>query len=199
MTPSKCTTWLAAGMLAIAALPVAAQMSTEDAMRQAQQYMKNGGQMPSLPDVVALQERDVTALLDVLPKLRDLGLSSDMLDTTDPAGMARGMELGQQAMNVLGEHGFTAQGFQEVVYSVGLAIAGLEARGREGELAAAARQGEQALAQMEGQMSPEQMAMMRQQLGNAMGAMRQVEQQPPGNLALVEKYRAPLEALLNAF
>jgi len=41
---------------------------------------------------------------------------------------------------------------------------------------------------MKGNLTPEQMNMIRSQAGMAKAAMHQIEEQPPGNLALVEKH-----------
>lgn len=196
--------------LSLAALPAAAQTSAEDARRQAEalekeyQAQQGNQQVPqaqraqAMPRVVALTEGDITRLMNTLPQLKALGMQSNLLDGSDPERMAKAMEFNSEALSILQKNGFTPQGFQEVIYSVGLAIGGLESRGREDEIASAAQQTEQMLSQMEGQLSPEQMAMMRQQMGAAMGTMKQMEDQPPGNLTLVEKYRGEIEALFNS-
>jgi hypothetical protein len=185
--------------LALAALPAAAQMSAEEAMKQAEQYMgQNGTAGQQMPEAVELTEGDITKLMNTLPQLKDLGLRSNLLDGSDPERMAKAMQFNSEALSILQKNGFTPQSFQQVIYSVGLAMGGLESRGREDEIAGATQQAEQMLEQMEGQLTPEQMAMMRQQMGTAMGTMKRMQDQPPGNLTLVEKYRGQLEALFNA-
>jgi len=190
--------WIIA--LALLALNAQAQMSTEDAMRQAEelqkQYAGQGGAV-QMPEVGALSERDIKNFLGVLPALKEFGIANEIVNA-NPESIAEIMSLNEKAMGILDDFGFTPQSFQQVSYSIGLALAGLQTKGRESEIEAATQQREQMLAQMEGQLSKEQMAMMRSQLDTAMGMIEEMQEQPAGNLSLVEKYQGQLMALLNS-
>jgi len=179
----------------------AAQMSADEARQQAEalqrQYSDEGDAVRAMPEAVTLTEKDITNFMGVLPALKDLGMSSELMGT-DPQNVGELMSFNQKAMGVLSDFGFSPQTFQQVSYSIGLAIAGLESKGRESEIEAATAQREQMLAQMEGQLSAEQMNMMRQQLDRAMGMLGEMQDQPPGNMSLVEKYKDPLMTLLNS-
>jgi hypothetical protein len=183
------------------AATAAAQMSAEEARQQAEtlqrQYSGEGGATQAMPEAVTLTEKDIANFMGVLPALKDLGMSSELMGT-DPQNVGELMSFNQKAMGVLNDFGFSPQTFQQVSYSIGLAIAGLESKGRESEIEAATAQREQMLKQMEGQLSEEQINMLRQQLDQAMGMLGEIQEQPPGNMSLVEKYKDQLMALLNS-
>jgi uncharacterized protein with von Willebrand factor type A (vWA) domain len=187
-------------LLAMLALDAQAQMSAEEARRQAEALQKQyAGQVGAtqLPEAVSLKESDITNFLGVLPALKEFGIANEVVNA-NPESVAEIMSLNQKAMDVLDDFGFNPQSFQQVSYSIGLALAGLQTKGRETEIDAVTQQREQMLAQMEGQLTEEQMNMMRNQLNTAMGMVEQMQQQPEGNLALVGKYQDQLMSLLNS-
>jgi len=186
--------------LALLALNAYAQMSTEEAMRQAEALQKQySGQAGTtqLPEAVSLTESDIKNFLGVLPALKEFGIANEVVNA-NPENVAEIMSLNQKAMDVLDDFGLNPQSFQQVSYSIGLALAGLQTQGRESEIEAATQQREQMLAQMEGQLTEEQMNMMRSQLDTAAGMVEQMQGQPPGNLALVGKYQDQIMTLLNS-
>jgi len=186
--------------LPLLALNAEAQMNAEEAMRQAEalqkQYAGQAGAM-QMPQAVSLKESDIKNFLDVLPALKEFGLANEVVNA-NPENVAEIMSLNQKAIDVLDDFGFNPQTFQQVSYSIGLALAGLQTKGRESEIDAATQQREQMLAQMEGQLTEEQMNMMRNQLNTAMGMVEQMQEQPEGNLALVGKYHDQIMSLLNS-
>lgn len=187
-------------LLALLALTAQAQMSADEAMRQAEALQKQyAGQAGAaqLPKAVSLSEGDIKNFLGVLPALKEFGLANEIVNA-NPQNVAEIMSLNEKAMSVLGDFGFNPQSFQQVSYSIGLALAGLQTKGRESEIDAATKQREQMLSQMEGQLTEEQMNMMRNQLNTAMGMVEQMQEQPEGNLALVGKYQDQIMSLLNS-
>ena len=186
--------------LALLAFTAHAQMDAEEAMRQAEALQKQyAGQAGAarMPEAVSLSESDIKNFLGVLPALKEFGLGNEVVNA-DPQDVAELMSLNQQALGILSDFGFNAQSFQQVSYSIGLALAGLQSKGRESEIEAVTQQREQMLAQMEGQLSDEQMAMMRNQLDTAMNMIGQMQEQPAGNLELVAKYQDQITSLLNS-
>ncbi len=163
---------------------------------RAEETTRPTGQV-KMPDAISLSESDIRSFLGVLPALKDLGLGNEVV-TANPDDVAGIVGLNQQAMDILDDFGFTPQSFQQVSYSIGLALAGLQAQGREREIEAVTRNREQILAQMEGQLSDEEMALLREQLDTAMGVLGQMQEQPPGNLALVGKYQDQITSLLDS-
>lgn len=172
--------------LSLSTLPAMA-MAAEEATAQV------APALAKLPDPIELKESDVTGILRVLPQLKALGFDAEEAAGGDLTLMAEDMQLNQQALALLKSNGFTAEHFQQSLYTIGLAIAGLQTD--TDELAGAAAQSEQALAELAGQMSPEQLAMIRQQLEAAMGTVTQLQTQPKANLALVKKYQPQIEAV----
>lgn len=187
-------------------LPLAAMTAdeaTEMAMQQAEQNMnQSAGSISTLQTPIALREADITGMISVLPQLNALGVRADLAAADDPTGLTQGMQINTEAMALLKKHGFTMDHFQKSLYSVGMALMALESDIDTEEMAEAKIETERALAEMQDQLSPEQLAMLRQQLGSAMdsamGALSQMQNQPPGNLELVKKYRTQLEAAFEA-
>ena len=186
--------------LALLACNAHAQIDTEEAMRQAEalrkQYAGQAG-TSQMPEAISLSENDIKNFLGVLPALKEFGMGNEIVNA-NPQDVAELMSLNQQALGILDDFGFDPQSFQQVSYSIGLALAGLQAKGRESEIDAVTQQREQMLAQMEGQLSDEQMSMMRNQLDTAMNMIGQMQEQPAGNLDLVAKYQDQITTLLNS-
>lgn len=138
------------------------------------------------PAAVELTADDVEGFIAVVGELD--GLDTEVEVGTLEPGTGDWAKLNAQALAVIERHGFDVERFQVVAYSISLAAAA-------GELDQGGAEFDQALAQLEAmkpQLSETQYEAMRKQL---VAAAAMLEDQPPGNVALVARYRAELEAL----
>ena len=193
-------------------LAAAQPASLDDAMKQAEQYQRQYGGAPpksatapamvmgqpdQLPDPVELTKTELTSFIDAVNGLKKLGVETQTKKAGTEAGnMVQAYATNAQALSILTSNGFTPERFQQVAYTVGMAMAALEMKGKGAEIDAARAQQEQAMAQMKSQMSPEQYELMRKQLGHANTTLDQMKNQPAGNVELVGEHRKEIDAAL---
>jgi hypothetical protein len=147
-----------------------------------------------VPDSVKLQESDVTSFISAVTDLQALnkkyggGLKGD---ASQAKQWADGLAANADAMSILKRNGFAdVERFTSVAYSVMMARAAGEMEGQQAEMDAA----EAKLEAMKSQMSAAQYEMIKQQM---LGAMQMFDDQPAGNVELVEKYASQIDALDN--
>ena len=114
-------------------------------------------------------------------------MDDDALDNLDTL-------MGQQkALDIIDDNGFEPQGFMQVAFSIGMAYAMV---GQSAEELAEMEAGMQQMEQMKASMSPEQWESVKEGMGAAFAMMEQIQNQPEGNIKLVEKYKDDLDALM---
>ena len=192
------TQLLLIGTLVIPVVSMAQGYDADAAMRQAQQLQKQYGEgqqsnAEELPEIIKLKESDITRFIKTMKELGQLGVKFDEKRAKQgPARTMAAIEADSKAMSILRKNKFTTDRLAQVVYSIAMAMAGLD---MDEDAAGKARaQGAQALERMRGQLSAQQLAAIQQQMGTAMKSLDQFEDQPEGNLELVRKYRKALEA-----
>jgi hypothetical protein len=138
---------------------------------------------------VAFDEDELMRLIRAAGELKTLGLES-RTERSDLAALGSALQANREAMAILERNGFTVERFERVLFSVGLAAGASEMKGKEGEMDEHA----QALAKMKDSLSAEQYEAMKQQMEGASKMLDSMQQQPAGNVELVEKHRAEIEA-----
>jgi hypothetical protein len=98
-------------------------------------------------------------------------------------------------MEVLDSNGFTPERFQSVGYAVGMAMAGLEMRKDNVDVAAQRAETAKAIAEMKTQLPPAQVEAFTGHMQAADKMLAAIEQQPQANLDLVAPHTAEIEAL----
>jgi hypothetical protein len=150
-----------------------------------------------LPEAIELKETDVQSFITVAPALSELGIRAALgTSITDPDRMTEIIAASSEALSLLAQHGFTAQSFPPVAFSIGFARAGLELQRNQTSVDAALAQKEMALAQLQMLVTPDQFAILKRQVEAAANTVTMLRQQPPANLVLVEKYSSQLDALI---
>ncbi|MEO0972480.1 MAG: hypothetical protein AAFX85_05235 [Pseudomonadota bacterium] len=141
-----------------------------------------------LPELVTLTDKDVTQFIKAANELMRLGVELD----GEPWDSSFADRLAGQgkAMDVLRSSGFTPERLHQVGYSVGMAM--LVVSGDAAEM----KQEMAQMEQMKSQMTPEQWAMASASMGPALTMMKQLDDQPPGNLAVVKKHQEALDKLM---
>ncbi len=178
---------LTAALVAACALPAAAQMSREEAMKLADQYRgKVGGTRTAPPEPVELTQGHIDGFITAVGELGSLDLDADFGDAERGPGLTQAIESNAEAMKILKRNGFTPELFERVVYTIGAGIAGLHTKGHEGEIDRVLSDTNKALNRIEGQLTKEQIEMIRAQAAASKGAIAQIRDQSPGNLALIE-------------
>ena len=146
-----------------------------------------------------LSEKELTryigALGDVMTVSREAEASLSA-NPSDAQSLAQGIAHNEKLKAAIESHGFTAESFTDVHWNAMMAYAALEMKGKEAELAEARRQQAAALENMKDKLPPEQY----QQMVRGMSALTQMfdayENVPPENVALVEKHRPNLQAII---
>ncbi len=142
-----------------------------------------------LPELIELSESDVKRFLSTAADLEALGdeMDDDALDNLDTL-------MGQQkALDIIDDNGFEPQGFMQVAFSIGMAYAMV---GPSAEELAEMEAGMKQMEQMKASMSPEQWESVKEGMGAAFAMMEQIQNQPEGNIKLVEKYKGDLDELM---
>ena len=137
-----------------------------------------------------IMERFITATT----KLSELGLetaASELSNPNDPEQMAELMQRGSKAMQIMADNGFDIMNFQQVAYTIGLAVGAVQMGENEVQMNMARQQ----LEAMKSTMSEEDY---QQALQGMEGLQKMYADQPEGNVDLVKKYWDELMALGNA-
>ena len=164
----------------------------EAAMRQALQASQ-ARQQAERPQIVALQESDVTGFIGAMSELKRLDPSGNALGES-LADFNRTVATDSRVKAILSKNGLSAETMPQIAYSISMAIGSLETS--QAEIDEARSAGNDALARMKAQLTPEQYELMKQQMGAFDASIAQLQKQPEGNVQLVQKYRAQLEAAL---
>lgn len=164
----------------------------EAAMRQALEASQ-ATQRTERPEIVALEESDVTGFIGAMKELKRLdpngrGLGDSLADFN------RAVATDSRVKAILSKNGLSAETMPQVAYSISMAIGSLETS--KAEIAGARNSGNEALARMKAQLSPEQYELMKQQMGAFDESIAELQKQPEANVRLVQKYRAQLEEAL---
>ncbi len=157
--------------------------------------MANPFNPQQMPDIVALKAKDVENMIGSVKELKAIGIDSEIDEDADMNSWGQQLAQNNRAMNVLDDYGFNIESFQEVAYSIAMAMGAAEMKKSGVGSADQMQQQKQMMEQLKGQMNAQQFAQMQQQLAAANQMMEQIKDQPPGNIALVEQYRSQLEAL----
>ena len=150
------------------------------------------GNLPAQPmmQIVELSDADFRGYLKVIDGLKALDLSGVMASGDDQMAMLQGLAASDKFQSLLARSGFSVDEFGPKAYSIAMAMGGAEMQDQNPQLAEARQQ----LEQMRGQMSAAQFKMLQEQMQMAMGMVEQMQDQPPQNLELAQRYRAQLEA-----
>jgi hypothetical protein len=170
-------------MLALVTAPAGAEPEAGDAALSAPRAALR---------VLSAEEFD--RYLAALPELMALGLDAG----ADVEGsLAQQRAAASQMQDVLGEHGFDAQSFNDVHWNVVMAYLGDALSTQNDELAKAQAQQLQQLEEMKDQMPPEQYEAAAQAMQAMLPALSAVATAPEANRKLVAEHRAELDALFD--
>jgi hypothetical protein len=148
-----------------------------------------------IPEPVTLTERDVERFIVVMKEFDKLGVEYDARvgDNTDASirNMGTAWSANREAMAILNRNDFDLGRFQRVTYSIMMAAAAAEMQGNESQMNAATAQ----LEAMKGKVAPEVYEQMKRAQEQSMQMTQSMMNQPAGNVELVRRYRAEIEAL----
>jgi hypothetical protein len=143
---------------------------------------------------VALAEQDVEGFLTVMREFKRLGLETRR-DSDDPmssvGAMATAWGANREAMAILRDNDFDIPRFQQVTYSVMMAMAASEMDGNSGNAQASAAQ----LEAMKGKVPPAQYEAMKKALEQSTQMVEAMSKQPEGNIELVKRFKEEIDAL----
>ncbi|MCC5795346.1 MAG: hypothetical protein JJT85_11515 [Chromatiales bacterium] len=176
------------------AVPALSADPMREALEQLQLLGQPGAGPVELPEVIELNERDVTSFIAAARELEALDLPIDDGDGDIP-DMADMLEANPEAQRIISRHGFTIERMSAVSYSLAMAVAAVQMEEDGEELARARAEAEAALAEMRASMPPEAFAMFERQMGSMGGVLDQLTDQPAGNKALARRYMDELEQL----
>jgi hypothetical protein len=128
-------------------------------------------------------------------EFKRLGLDYEDRVGDDPGAsvgnMATAWAANREAMDILRQNNFDLPRFQRVTYSIMAAMAAAELSGNESKM----KEGEAQLEAMKGKLPPEMYEQMKKAQEQAAQMTQQFMNQPAGNVELVSRFRAELEAL----
>ena len=153
-----------------------------------------GGPPPEIRPPVTLSAGDIDSFMTTMKGLKELDIPFD--DSDDANGMADALSNNQAAMAVLSKNGFTVERFDNVAYSIGMAMAGIEMKGKAAEMAADRAERTQQLAELKASLPPAQYDAIAGQMTAMDRMLTTIEQQPPANVELVSARRGEIEAML---
>src|SRR5262245_25873095 len=76
-----------------------------------------------LPDLVKLTDKDIEGFVAASTKLRKIGLDEEAETKEEADSMAQALSNNKEAMAIIKDQGFTPERFQNVAYSIGMALA----------------------------------------------------------------------------
>lgn len=194
MTPTPLSTAARGMACALTILLLACGGRGEDATNDAAPGDAAATSAADTDVVVALTERDMERFLTVMRELKRLGVGYDA-DASDPgsaiAGMASAWAANREAMAILQANDLDVVRLQQLTYTIAMAMAASEMEGNAAKMQESAAQ----IEAMKGQLPPEMYEQMKQGQEAAEAMTRVLLEQPPGNVELVRRYRAELDAL----
>jgi len=139
-----------------------------------------------------LTAKDVGNFTAALEALRDAGLAR-VNDTSELGQNARAWAANHDTKEILEQHDLSPERFQQIAYSVGMAMAALDVKSRQAEIAAARVKQQEALEKLKAPVTPEQYEVIHKQFEAANHALEQIQDQPAENLRLVAENRQAIE------
>lgn len=150
-----------------------------------------GAPMPvtlaEVTEPVELSEGTIESFIDAANELSELGDDVTVSDS-GATGFMEGVQINAEALAVLDKHGFEPAEFQQVGYSIGMAMAAESMEENRAEMEEAQRK----LEEMKGKVPEAQYELLKSQM---MGASEMFSGQPDGNVELVAEYREQIEAI----
>lgn len=145
------------------------------------------------PEPVTLREGDVERFLTVMREFKRLGLETEARG--DPgqsvSAMATAWGANREAMDILRQNDFEMVQFQRVAYSIMAALAASEMEGSDAKMQEGAAQ----LEAMKDKLPKEMYEAMKKTQEQATQMTQSFMRQPEGNVELVRRFRADIEAL----
>lgn len=154
----------------------------------------------AVTQTMTLSDAQVQSFLDALDELRALGdASAGRADASRPAAFAEALHVSGASRAILDKHGFAdVTQFQRVAYNASMAYGVLKRGGKQavrGDLDEASAQQEVALEKMKQHMSPDQIALLRNQMAGALKTAETTQDVPEQNLEAVRRHRDRFAAL----
>lgn len=143
---------------------------------------------------VTLREQDVERFVTVMREFKRLGLETSK-SAGDPGssvtGMASAWGANREAMAILRTNDFDLPRFQQVTYSIMMAMAASEMEGKSMDTQGSAAQ----LEAMKGKVPPETYEAMKKAQAQATQMNQSMQNQPEGNIELVKRFKEDIESL----
>ena len=184
------------GAAAIAAVALLVQIGAPQAAAQSESRSRPGDR----PAIQNLSEGEMTGYLKALRELVALGEGAETRLGANPSEahqLAAGMQYSEEMKAAITSNGLTPESFGSVHHNAMMAYAALQMGERSAEMEAAQKQQAEAMEAMRAQMPPEQYEQIVKQMAGAQTLMQAYRDVPPSNVALVRKYRAEIESILD--
>ncbi len=146
-----------------------------------------------------LTEQQLTGFFAAVDELKQTGQAGAPAQPGQAEAFARALQVSGASTAILEKNGFSSvEDFQRVAYNAALAYGVLKEGGTEAvarKMAQSKAQQAQALDKMRQHMSEQQVQALAAQMNSAMGLAASLQDVPPQNVTLIEKYADRMRAL----
>ena len=182
--------WMTGLAIALCAMGASAQQPMPSGGANVEAAMQALQELQKAP-IVEFSESDVERFIALAKAADESDIKVEGLEDGQMPNfskMADALRANDDAMKLLGQHGFTPESYRDISVNIALALGASELRKNESQMKASLAQVES----MKGMMPEGQYNMMVEQLT---GTLQAFERAPDSNVAVVEKMRPALEEL----